>query len=137
MDVDSFDDHLADFIKAAYTGDNGLLFIAITLLMVFAYRTLHWRLTVVTSLAATTGGAMAGIERYSKIQNQALNPFALVHSVLMGTLLGAGFTMMVVYGTVFVASRLGLPTIGELLARRRRLPEEFNGNGETKPKDKQ
>ena len=97
-----------EFAAAAFSGPNAYLFIALNLLALGATRSLGVRRGAAFGCAALLSALLGGIQ-------VAEREVVSVSAVMVGVIMGAGFSAFIGYGLVYTVAKLKLPTIPQML----------------------
>jgi len=97
-----------EFAKAAFSGPNAYIFIALNLLALAAVRSLGARRGAAFGIAALLSALLGSVQVVEK------DAFSL-SGLMTGAIVGAGFSAIVGYGLVFTVAKLKLPTLAEML----------------------
>jgi len=97
-----------EFAKAAFSGPNAYIFIALNLLALAAVRSLGARRGAAFGIAALLSALLGSVQVVEK------DAFSL-SGLMTGAIVGAGFSAVVGYGLIYAVAKLKLPTMAELM----------------------
>src|SRR5262249_17959719 len=93
------------------------LYVALNIIALTAHRTFRVPTGLAFTIVATMGGFMGGVGALLETEAKVgLNrPVLVLQATLVGLIVGVASSFVVGYGVAWSVTRLGLPTIGELL----------------------